>query len=123
MRHYEIVFLIHPDQSEKAQEIIERYKEIIAKADGVVHRLEDWGRKALAYPIKKAYKAHYVIMNIECDNQTLIEIENNFRYSDAIIRNLVIKKDNAVTEPSIMISPEDSNAQPVKDAEAENTVK
>ena len=123
MRHYEIVFLIHPDQSEKVQEIIERYKEIIAKADGAVHRLEDWGRKPLAYPIKNAYKAHYVIMNIECDNQTLIEIENNFRYSDAIIRNLVIKKDSAVTEPSIMISPEETNTKPAKDIESENTVK
>ena len=119
MRHYEIVFLIHPDQSEKVQEIIERYRELITKAEGIVHRLEDWGRKSLAYPIKNAYKAHYVLMNIECDNQTLTEIENNFRYSDAIIRNLVIKKDNAITDPSIMISPEENNTQPAKTAEAD----
>jgi small subunit ribosomal protein S6 len=102
MRHYEIVFLVHPDQSEQVPAMIDRYKSIVEEAQGKIHRLEDWGRRQLAYPINKIHKAHYVLMNIECALETLREIENIFRFNDAIIRSLVLKKDAAVTEPSPM---------------------
>lgn len=100
MRHYEIVFLVHPDQSEQVPAMIERYSSLIKESSGSVHRLEDWGRRQLAYPINKIHKAHYVLMNIECDGATLAELENTFRFNDAVIRNLVIRRDEAVTEPS-----------------------
>jgi small subunit ribosomal protein S6 len=100
MRHYEIVFLVHPDQSEQVPAMIDRYKSIIEGATGNIHRVEDWGRRQLAYPIKKIHKAHYVLMNVECGLDTLREIENIFRFNDAIIRSLVLKKDNAVTDAS-----------------------
>jgi len=100
MRHYEIVFLVHPDQSEQVPAMIDRYKTIIEGASGSIHRLEDWGRRQLAYPIKKIHKAHYVLMNIECSQEVLREIENVFRFNDAIIRSLVQKKEGAVTEAS-----------------------
>ena len=103
MRHYEIVFLVHPDQSEQVPAMIDRYKSIVEEAQGKIHRLEDWGRRQLAYPINKIHKAHYVLMNIECALETLREIENIFRFNDAIIRSLVLKKDAAVTEPSPML--------------------
>jgi len=104
MRHYEIVFLVHPDQSEQVPAMIDRYKSIIEESSGNLHRVEDWGRRQLAYPIRKIHKAHYVLMNIECALETLREIENIFRFNDAIIRSLVMKKDHAVTEISHLMN-------------------
>tara|TARA_Y100001934_G_scaffold137570_1_gene166032 strand:- start:70 stop:555 length:486 start_codon:yes stop_codon:yes gene_type:complete len=100
MRHYEIVFLVHPDQSEQVGAMVERYRSIIEGASGHIHRLEDWGRRQLAYPLNKVHKAHYVLMNIECDAATLEELTSAFRFNDAVLRNLVIKRDKADTEPS-----------------------
>ena len=102
MRHYEIVFLVHPDQSEQVPAMIERYKKTIEDAKGTIHRLEDWGRRQLAYQIQKIHKAHYVMMNIECDQSTLDELETAFRFNDAVLRNLVIRRKVAVTDPSPM---------------------
>src|ERR1700749_1827516 len=102
MRHYEIVFLVHPDQSEQVPAMIERYKGRIATGEGRVHRLEDWGRRQLTYPIAKVHKAHYVLMNIECDQKVLDELTGAFRFSDAVLRHLVVNMDAAVTEPSPM---------------------
>jgi small subunit ribosomal protein S6 len=102
MRHYEIVFLVHPDQSEQVPAMIERYKGMIATGEGRVHRLEDWGRRQLTYPIAKVHKAHYVLMNIECDQKTLNDLTGGFRFSDAVLRHLVVNMDEAVTEPSPM---------------------
>src|SRR3569833_3193310 len=102
MRHYEIVFLVHPDQSEQVPAMIERYKGMIAGGEGRVHRLEDWGRRQLTYPIAKVHKAHYVLMNIECDQKTLNDLTGAFRFSDAVLRHLVVNMDEAVTEPSPM---------------------
>jgi small subunit ribosomal protein S6 len=107
MRHYEIVFLVHPDQSEQVPAMLERYKSMIAAGNGTVHRLEDWGRRQLAYPIAKVHKAHYVLMNIEVDGKTLNELTGAFRFSDAVLRHLVIRMDKAVTEPSPMAKGED----------------
>ena len=100
MRHYEIVFLVHPDQSEQVPAMVERYRNTIESAGGRIHRLEDWGRRQLAYPIQKLAKAHYVLMNIECDTDTLNELESAFRFNDAVLRNLVIGRKEAITEPS-----------------------
>lgn len=100
MRHYEIVFLVHPDQSEQVPSMIERYTGSIKESGGQIHRLEDWGRRHLAYPIQKIHKAHYVLMNIECDNDTLAELNNTFRFNDAVIRSMVIRMKDAVTEAS-----------------------
>lgn len=102
MRHYEIVFLVHPDQSEQVPAMVERYRGIITAAGGVIHRFEDWGRRQLAYPIAKVHKAHYVLMNVECDKPTLAELTGSFRFSDAVIRHLVVSMPAAVTEPSPM---------------------
>jgi small subunit ribosomal protein S6 len=102
MRHYEIVFLVHPDQSEQVPAMIERYKGLITADGGKIHRLEDWGRRQLAYPISKVHKAHYVLMNIECDQKALNELTGAFRFSDAVLRHLVVSMDEAVTEPSPM---------------------
>ena len=102
MRHYEIVFLVHPDQSEQVPAMVERYKGMIAAGGGTVHRFEDWGRRQLTYPIAKVHKAHYVLLNIEVDRKTLDELTGSFRFSDAVLRHLVIKMDAAVTEPSPM---------------------
>ena len=102
MRHYEIVFLVHPDQSEQVPAMVERYRGIITAAGGAIHRFEDWGRRQLAFPIAKVHKAHYVLMNIECDKATLDELTGSFRFSDAVIRNMVIAMPGAVTEPSPM---------------------
>ena len=103
MRHYEITLIVHPDQSSQVTTMIEKYKELITSGGGIVHREEDWGRKHLAYPINKIYKAHYLMMNIECDQETLDKLNYNFRFNDAIIRNLIISKSKAITEPSIML--------------------
>lgn len=100
MRHYEVVFLVHPDQSEQVSTMIERYRSTIETRDGKIHRLEDWGRRPLAYPINKIHKAHYVLMNIECDAETLTELESAFRFNDAVIRNLVISRNEAITDQS-----------------------
>lgn len=115
MRHYEIVFLVHPDQSAQVPAMIERYKAIIEGASGVIHRLEDWGRRHLAYPINKIHKAHYVLMNIECDQPTLEELQNNFRFNDAILRNLTLLQKQAVTTPSPIAT---STAEENRNAEA-----
>jgi len=100
MRHYEIVFLVHPDQSEQVPAMIERYKSTIETAGGTIHRLEDWGRRQLAYPINKIYKAHYVLMNVECGAEVRDELESAFRFNDAVIRNMIMKCDGAITEMS-----------------------
>jgi small subunit ribosomal protein S6 len=109
MRHYEIVFLVHPDQSEQVPAMIERYRGMISAGGGAVHRLEDWGRRQLAYPITKVHKAHYVLLNVECDQKTLGELTGAFRFSDAVLRHLVIGTEAAVTEPSPMSRPEDES--------------
>lgn len=100
MKHYEIVIMVHPDQSEQVPAMIERYKEILAAAKGTVHRLEDWGRRQLAYPINKVHKAHYVLMNIECDLSALDELKHAFRFNDAVMRHLILTRDEAITEAS-----------------------
>ena len=102
MRHYEVVFLVHPDQSEQVPAMLERYKGMITAGGGQIHRLEDWGRRQLAFPISKVHKAHYILMNIETDQKTLAELTGAFRFSDAVLRHLVVKMDGAVTEPSPM---------------------
>lgn len=107
MRHYEIVLLVHPDQSEQVPAMIERYKNMLDTAKGLMHRLEDWGRRQLAYPIKKVHKAHYILMNIECNNDVLSELKHSFRYNDAILRNLIIRRNDAITEASSIMRPED----------------
>ena len=104
MRHYEVTLIVHPDQSSQVTTMIEKYKELITIGGGIVHREEDWGRKHLAYPINKIYKAHYLMMNIECDKDTLDKLNYNFRFNDAILRNLIISRPEAITEPSIMVT-------------------
>jgi len=106
MRHYEIVFLVHPDQSEQVPAMVERYRNLITGNGGQIHRLEDWGRRQLAYTIQKVHKAHYVMMNIECDQATLDELEHGFRFNDAILRHLTIKRDEAITGASPMMKEE-----------------
>ncbi len=100
MRHYELVILVHPDQSEQVPGMVDRYRNMIESNGGKIHRLEDWGRRQLAYPINKIYKAHYVLMNIECDQGVRNELESAFRFNDAVIRNLIMKRDEAITEMS-----------------------
>ena len=107
MRHYEIVFLVHPDQSEQVPAMLERYRGMIAAGNGTVHRVEDWGRRQLAYPIAKVHKAHYVLLNIECDQKTLTELIGAFRFSDAVLRHLVTNVETALTEPSPMAKAEE----------------
>ena len=102
MRHYEIVFLVHPDQSEQVPAMVDRYRAIVTNAGGSVHRLEDWGRRQLAYPIQKAHKAHYVLMNVECGKESIDELNSAFRFNDAVLRSLVISRDGPVTEPSLL---------------------
>lgn len=106
MRHYEIVFIVHPDQSDQVPAMIERYKALVTGNNGAIHRLEDWGRRQLAYPIQKVHKAHYVLMNIECDGNTLVELENAFKFNDAVLRHLTVKMDRAETAPSPMMKEE-----------------
>jgi small subunit ribosomal protein S6 len=100
MRHYEIVFLVHPNQSEQVPAMVERYTGVIEGADGKIHRLEDWGRRQLAYPINNAHKAHYILMNVECSQDVLDELENMFRYNDAVLRNMFIRRKEAITDVS-----------------------
>lgn len=106
MRHYEIVFIVHPDQSEQVPAMIERYRTMVTSKNGQIHRLEDWGRRQLAYPLQKIHKAHYVLMNIECDQGTLEELEHAFKFNDAVLRHLTIKRDEAETAPSPMMKEE-----------------
>jgi len=107
MRHYEIVVLVHPDQSEQVPAMLERYKGMVTATNGTVHRVEDWGRRQLAFPIAKVHKAHYILMNIETDQATLAELTGAFRFSDAVLRHLVVAMDEAVTEASPMVRGED----------------
>ena len=110
MRHYEVVFIVHPDQSEQVPAMIERYKSLVTARNGQIHRLEDWGRRQMAYPIQKVHKAHYVLMNIECDGEALAELEHAFKFNDAVLRHLVVKMKNAVTNPSPMMKEEKSRS-------------
>ena len=120
MRHYEVVFMVHPDQSDQVTGMIERYRAIIESDGGQIHRLEDWGRRQLAYPIQKLHKAHYVLMNIESTAAALAELENAFRFNDAVLRNLIMKCDNAVTEASPLVKAQDDrddSARPSSDSD------
>ena len=117
MRHYEIVFIVHPDQSEQVPAMVERYKALVTAASGTIHRLEDWGRRQLAYPINKIHKAHYVMMNVECAPSVIEEIEHGFKFNDAILRHLTIKMKHAVTEASPMMKEE--KAKDLLDARSE----
>ena len=110
MRHYEIVFIVHPDQSEQVPAMIERYRNTITTGNGKVHRIEDWGRRQLAYPIQKVFKAHYVLMNIEVSNDTLGELEHAFKFNDAVLRHLIVAMDEAVISPSPMMKEEKSRS-------------
>jgi len=107
LRHYEIVFLVHPDQSEQVPAMIERYRSMIETDGGKIHRLEDWGRRQLAYPINKVHKAHYVLMNVECGDTARKELEDAFRYNDAVLRNMILQVKEAVTTPSPLIKSKD----------------
>ena len=102
MRHYEIVFLVHPDQSEHVPAMVEKYEAVISKHSGVIHRKEDWGRRPLAYPINNVHKAHYIMLNVECNQESLSELKNLFKFNDAIMRNLITIQDRAITEISVM---------------------
>ncbi len=117
MRHYEIVFMVHPDQSEQVPGMIERYTGSVKEAGGQIHRLEDWGRRQLAYPINKLHKAHYVLMNVEAPQEVIDELETTFRYNDAILRNVIIRTKHAVTEASPMVKAKDDRRA---SAEVEN---
>ena len=110
MRHYEIVFIVHPDQSEQVPGMVERYRGLVTAKSGNIHRLEDWGRRQLAYPIQKIHKAHYVLMNIECDQETLDELEHAFRFNDAVLRYLMVSMKEAMTTPSPMMKEEKSRS-------------
>jgi small subunit ribosomal protein S6 len=119
MRHYEVVFIVHPDQSEQVPAMVDRYRQMVTGRSGRIHRLEDWGRRQLAYPIDKIHKAHYVLMNIECDNETLTELEHAFKFNDAVLRHLTVLMPEAVTTPSPMMKEEKSRSMPTsEDAKA-----
>lgn len=121
MRHYEIVILVHPDQSDQVVGMVERYIAQIKEAGGQIHRLEDWGRRQLAYPINKIHKAHYILMNVECGQTTLDELEELFRYNDAIIRNLIIRRDEAITDESLLAkSAEEKRARKAQRDDSQN---
>ena len=114
MRHYEIVLIVHPDQSEQVPAMVDRYRQLITGRKGAIHRYEVWGRRQMTYPIQKLHKAHYVMMNIECDNETLLELEHAFKFNDAVLRHLTVSMDAAVTTPSPMMREE--RARPAEDA-------
>ena len=118
MRHYEIVFIVHPDQSEQVPAMVERYKALVTARNGQIHRLEDWGRRQMAYPIQKVHKAHYVLMNIECDGETLTELEHAFKFNDAVLRHLIIKMKKAVATASPMMKEEKSRSLSTSTEEA-----
>jgi small subunit ribosomal protein S6 len=119
MRHYEVVFIVHPDQSEQVPAMIERYKTLVTSRNGAIHRLEDWGRRQMAYPIQKVHKAHYVLMNIECDGETLEELEHAFKFNDAVLRHLTVKTRKAVVTPSPMMKEEKSRSLTQSDTKVE----
>ncbi|SVA99718.1 uncharacterized protein METZ01_LOCUS152572 [marine metagenome] len=123
MRHYEIVILVHPDQSEQVPAMIERYQGIITSNKGKVHRLEDWGRRLLAYPINKVHKAHYVLMNIECGGESLNQLTDAFRFNDAVLRNLVIKKNKVVTQPSPLFKSDNEDKRVAEESDSSDTKK
>ena len=123
MRHYEIVILVHPDQSEQVPAMIERYQGIITSNKGKVHRLEDWGRRLLAYPINKIHKAHYVLMNIECGGESLNQLTDAFRFNDAVLRNLVFKKNKAVTQPSPLFKSDNEDKRVAEESDSLDTKK
>ena len=123
MRHYEIVILVHPDQSEQVSAMIERYQGIITSNKGKVHRLEDWGRRLLAYPINKIHKAHYVLMNIECGGESLNQLNDAFRFNDAVLRNLVFKKNKAVTQPSPLFKSDNEEKRVAEKSDSSDTKK
>ena len=112
MRHYEVVFLVHPSQSEQVPAMVERYRSNLEKRGGTIHRLEDWGRRQLSYPINKVHKAHYVLMNVECDREALDELESAFRFNDAVLRNLIVRRDDAVTDASPLVKSAEDRDQP-----------
>ena len=123
MRHYEIVFLVHPDQSEQVPAMIDRYKEMVESGNGAVHRVEDWGRRRLAYMINDVHKAHYVMINIECELETLSDIERNFKFNDSILRHLVIRRKTAITEESAMATAKarEDEADAARDTRSQST--
>ena len=126
MRHYEIVFIVHPDQSEQVPAMVERYRNLVTSKGGHIHRLEDWGRRQLAYPIQKIHKAHYVLMNIECDQEALGELEHAFKFNDAVLRHLTIQTKSAVTAPSAMMKEEKARSltgDAAKDSEKKDSDK
>ena len=123
MRHYEIVILVHPDQSEQVPAMIERYQGIITSNKGKVHRLEDWGRRLLAYPINKIHKAHYVLMNIECGGESLNQLTDAFQFNDAVLRNLVIKKNKVVTQPSPLFKSDNEDKRVAEESDSSDTKK
>lgn len=110
MRHYEVVFIVHPDQSEQVPGMVERYRQMVTGRSGKIHRLEDWGRRQLTYPIQKVHKAHYVLMNVECDNETLGELEHAFKFNDAVLRHLIVRMSGPVSAPSPMMKEEKSRS-------------
>jgi len=120
VRHYEVVFLVHPDQSEQVNGMVDRYRTLIESNGGAIHRLEDWGRRQLAYPINKVHKAHYVLMNIEVNAATLAELSSAFRFNDAVLRNLIIVRDKALTEPSLMAKAKEDQEERDSERRARN---
>ena len=110
MRHYEIVFIVHPDQSEQVPGMVDRYRQMVSGRGGKIHRLEDWGRRQLAFPLQKVHKAHYVLMNVECDGETLDELDHAFKFNDAVLRHLIVKMEAAATAPSPMMKEEKSRS-------------
>ena len=123
MRHYEIVFIVHPDQSEQVPGMVERYRQMVTGRSGRIHRLEDWGRRQLAFPIQKVHKAHYVLMNVECDGETLNELDHAFKFNDAVLRHLIVKATEAVTAPSPMMKEEKAKSVLAGDAPKPEAVK
>ena len=121
MRHYEIVFIVHPDQSEQVPGMIDRYRAMLTSRGGRIHRLEDWGRRQLAYPVQKVHKAHYVLMNVECDRETLTEFEHAFKFNDAVLRHLIVAMREAVVAPSPMMKEEKARSLTGRDATREGT--
>jgi len=117
MRHYEIVFIVHPDQSEQVPGMVDRYRQMVTGRNGKIHRLEDWGRRQLAFPLEKVHKAHYVLMNVECDSETLGELNHAFKFNDAVLRHLIVNMDEAVTAPSPMMREEKSRSLTAPPAE------
>ena len=123
MRHYEIIFMVHPDQSDQVSAMVDRYKTMIDNGDGKIHRLEDWGRRQLAYPINKIHKAHYILMNVECSQEVLDELNSTFRYNDAVLRSLVVRRDEAITAESAIMKIENADKADKEARERRNAAK